>query len=234
MEPDEHVWSRTDGSIRYPNLMKHRSTALALVIAFAVGGGFGATTSLINDISSPYGMIGGQIADTGWAWTLRVAEVVSRLVGVGWAWAALAIVMGYLAGKGGSGVRSVVAAVLTLLAATTAYYGMDSILREESLAGYWWEISFWWPASVATGLVFGVVGAGIRRPGVIGLLCGLAIPVGASAWVVWEASGMLYVSPAMHWARAIVWVCSVMVAGIFIARFIAHLRLNSYTSTREK
>lgn len=234
MEPDEHVRSRTDGSICYPEQMKHLSTALALVIAFAAGGSFGAATSLINDISSPYGMIGGQIADTGWAWTLIVAEVVSRLVGVGWAWAALAVVMGYLAGKGGSGVRSVGAAVLTLLAATTAYYGMDSIFREESFTGYWWEISFWWLASVASGLVLGVVGASIRRPGIIGLLCGLAVPVGASAWMVWEASGMPNVGPAMYWAQAIVWVCSVVVAGIFVTRFIAHLRLNSYTRSGQK
>jgi hypothetical protein len=234
MEPDEHVWSWTDGSICYLGRMKHRSIKVAFTIALVVGGGFGTITSLINDISSPYGMIGGQIADTGWSWILGAAEVVSRLVGVGWAWAALAVVMGYFAGRRGSSVWAAAAAILTLLAATTAYYGMDSIFREESLAGYWWEISFWWLASVATGLVFGVVGAGIGRPGVIGLLCGLVIPVGASAWVVWEASGMPYVSPEMHWARAIVWVCSVMVAGIFIARFIAHLRLNSYTSTREK
>lgn len=191
----------------------------------AAGAGFGAITSLINDISSPYGMIGGQIADTGWAWTLGVVEVVSNLVGLGWAWAAFAVAAGYFAGS--SILRAAAVAVLVLLAATTAYYGMDSILREEPLAGYFGEMLFFWLLSLVSGPVFGAVGAGIRRTGVIGLLCGLAVPTGASAWMVWQASGMLHLSPAMHWAQAIVWVCSTAVVGIFITRFIYHLRLNS-------
>lgn len=52
------------------------------MVALAVGGGYGAATSLINDASSPYGMIGIQMVGTGWAWA---AEVASRLLGVGWA-----------------------------------------------------------------------------------------------------------------------------------------------------
>ena len=33
----------------------------ALSIAAALGAGFGATTSLINDLSSPYGELGGRL-----------------------------------------------------------------------------------------------------------------------------------------------------------------------------
>lgn len=61
------------------------------VVALAVGGAFGAATSLINNMSSPYGMIGSQIGDTDWRWA---AEVASKLLDSGWAWAGLAIAAG--------------------------------------------------------------------------------------------------------------------------------------------
>ena len=52
---------------------------------------------------------------------------------VGWAWAAVAVAAGWLAG---AIVRGAVAGAVSLVSATAAYYFMDSLLREESLAGY--------------------------------------------------------------------------------------------------
>ena len=181
--------------------------------ALAVGGGYGAATSLINDVSSPYGTIGGRMADTGWQWA---AEVASHLLGVGWGWAGLAMVAGWLAG---TGARGAAAAVLALLAATTAYYGTHSVLRQEPFVWYWREmLLLWWPASVVLGPALGAVGASIGRPGVVGLLAGLTLPVGATAQTIWLYEPMV-ATPAEDCARVIVWVAAAAGAGVVIARF---------------
>ena len=192
------------------------------MVVLAAGLGFGAATSLINDVSSPYRMIGSRIGDTGWRWA---AEVASKLLDSGWAWAGLAIAAGWLAG---TGTRGAVAGVLALLAATTAYYVMDSVLLEEPLASQWGEMLFFWLMSMILGLPLGVVGASIRRPGVIGLFAGLTLPVGATVQMIWLTDNNLPVAdPAMDWARVIVWIGSAVVAGVVIARFIAHSRTSS-------
>ena len=59
--------------------------------ALATGGGLGATASLINDVSFPYGTTGSRLVDTSWTWAAEVAEVASLLVEQGWAWAGPAV-----------------------------------------------------------------------------------------------------------------------------------------------
>lgn len=217
------------------------------VVAIAVGVVFGAATSLINDVSSPYGMIGNQMGDTVWRWA---AEVASKLLDAGWAWAGLAIAVGWLAG---STARGAIAGSLSLLAATAAYFGMDSILWNEPgidvglldrlsflylyWPDFWPEIRFWWLASVVLGPVLGVVGASIKRPGVIGLLAGLTLPVGATVQMIWLTGNPppeVSPEPAMDWARAIVWVATAVGAGVIIARFGARLRPSSRTRSEQK
>ena len=217
--PAKHGSIWTDKRICYPGRMELRSG----VVALAVGGVFGAATSLINDVSSPYGMMGRRMGDTGWRWA---AEVASKLLDAGWAWAGLAVAMGWMAG---AGARGAVAGVLALLAATTAYFGMDSLLLEGSpegtFADYWYEMRFWWLASVVLGPALGVVGASIGRPGVIGLLAGLTVPVGATVQMIWlTGSPPLEVDPAMDWARMIVWVAAAVGAGGLVIRFSASLK----------
>ncbi len=65
------------------------------------------------------------------------------------------------------------------IAATTAYYVMDSVLRNESLAGYVAETHYWWLASLTLGPILGAVGACLVRSGAVGLLASLTVPVGA-------------------------------------------------------
>ena len=78
----------------------------------------------------------------------RLATVMSVILDVGWAWAALAVAAGWLAG---TPARGALAAVLALLAATTAYYALDSVLRQEPFALYWPELQRWWLASLPSG-----------------------------------------------------------------------------------
>ena len=144
----------------------------------------------------------------------------SIILDVGWAWAALAVAAGWLAG---APVRGALAAALALLAATTAYYALDSVLREEPLTSYWPELQRWWLASVACGPVLGAVGAFIGRGGVQGLLAGLVVPVGALAQMVVlpPGSGNLIATPEMRLAWAIVLAASCVVAGVVVVRFFA-------------
>ncbi|MPQ99309.1 hypothetical protein GB931_15570 [Modestobacter sp. I12A-02628] len=97
--------------------------------ALAVAGGavFGATTSLVNALSSPYG----QLALTDGP-LRRLAVVASLLLDAGWAWAALAVAGGWLAG----GVRrGALTGSLALLGAVPAYYVTDAAGRGEELSG---------------------------------------------------------------------------------------------------
>ena len=142
------------------------------------------------------------------------------MVGQGWAWAGLAVAVGWLVGAA----RGSVAGALTLLAATTSYYGVDSLLREEPLASYWGEMLLWWSASVVLGSALGAVGASIGRPGVIGLLAGLTVPVGAAVQTIWLPSSPPAATPAETWARTIVLVAAAVGTGIVIARFAARSR----------
>lgn len=185
------------------------------IVAVAIGAAYGAATSLVNDVSSPYGMLGGGVVGTGWAWTMDVAQFASLWIGAGWAWAGLAIAAGWLAG---ANLRAAVAAVLALLAATTTYYCLDSVLREEPLSLYLPELLQWWLASVVFGAALGVVGACIRRPGLVGLLAGLTLPVGATVQLI--LFGPAIMTPVTNFARVSVWVAAAVVAGRVITKFI--------------
>ncbi|HEV7933387.1 MAG TPA: hypothetical protein VGP70_13900 [Actinomadura sp.] len=185
----------------------------------ALGAGFGALTSLINDVSSPYRTTGSRVVNAGWAWAAKVAEVASLLLDVGWAWAGLAVAMGWLVG---TRVRGATAGVLALIAATTAYYCIDCILLKEPLAWHWPEMLQWWLASVVFGSALGAVGASIKQPGVLGLLAGLTLPAGAIVQMVFLPPGWgLIVHPAAIWVRVIVWVAATVSIGVIITRFLA-------------
>ena len=135
-----------------------------MTAALALGACWGALSSLTNAAASPVGVAASLIVNSGWAWA-------------GVAVAAGALARGRLLGAG--------AGVLALLAMTTAYYGTDSVLRGEPFAMYLAELQLWAVAALLLGSVLGVVGASIRRSGVVGLLAGLTVPVGAALEMLW-------------------------------------------------
>ncbi|MGV9309556.1 hypothetical protein ACWDLG_39845 [Nonomuraea sp. NPDC003727] len=100
--------------------------------------------------------------------------------------------------------RGAVAGVLALIAATAAYYCLDSVLRDEPLSWYWPETVRWWVASVLFGTPLGAVGASIRRPGLAGLLAKLTVPVGAAVQMVVlpPRESDLIATPLVVWAAA--------------------------------
>lgn len=190
-----------------------------MMLGLATGAGFGAATSLANALSSPYTTLGAPLAGTVWA---GAAKVLSLLVGLGWAWAALAVVMGWLAR---TWTRGAPAAALALVAATAAYYLMDALVRDEPIGWYWPEMLMWWAASVLFGSVLGVVGAAIERPGVTGLLAGLTVPVGGAVQMI-----VLPPRPGVAFARetvlaeVVIWAVLAIGAGRAVHRFRAARR----------
>lgn len=182
--------------------------------ALAAGAGFGAATSLINALSSPYGELGAPLRGTVWA---SAAKVLSLLVDAGWSWAALAVAVGWLAG---TPIRGALVGALALIAATGAYYVTDAFA-----SGAETEMVRWGVAAVPLGLVLGAVGAAIRRPGLIGLLAALTVPVGAAVqMVVLPPRPHLTLTPTIVLAEVIVWTAAVFSAGWVVYRFWAARR----------
>lgn len=179
----------------------------ALLGACALGLAFGAVTSMSNGILSP--------SDEGAIAT--AVRVTSHVLDAGWAWAAVAFVAGCLAG---SPARGAAAGFVALVAATIAYYGMDSILREEPLSLYWREMLRWWLGSAIFGPVLGCIGAYARRPGVVGLLAGLVIPIGAAAQMVLMPPGGAVTGSTTTSARIVVVVIAAVWAAAVVGRFL--------------
>ncbi len=192
---------------------------MKIITGVAIGAGFGASTSLVNALSSPYSPLGTPISGTVWA---GAAKVLSLLMDAGWAWAALAVATGWLARTWARGAS---AGALALIAATTAYYAMDAFSRDEPLAWYGSELVLWWAASVVFGTMLGVVGSAVRRPGPVGLLAALTVPVGAAAqMILMPPRPHLTLTPGIVMAEVIVWTAAAVGAGWAVYRFRAEKR----------
>ena len=171
-----------------------RPVSRALAIC-GLGVAFGAATSLSNWFASQFD------PDS-------IARIPSLILDAGWTWAALGVLAGWLAAAPRSGtaagvLRSAAAGVLVLVAATAAYFGVDSVARDEPFTSYMPEILRWWVASALAGPILGLVGAIARRPTVPGLLARLAIPVGATVHLLGLPSAATPVaSSAVTAARA--------------------------------
>ncbi|MEV5824231.1 DUF6518 family protein [Spirillospora sp. NPDC052242] len=192
---------------------------IRVVVAVPIGIVFGAVTSLLNALSSPYTAIGAPVADTVVA---PVVEVVSRLVGVGWAWAALAVAVGWFAGRP---LHGALAGTGALLAATTGYYVLDPVLRDEPFGMHSGALVYWAVAAVLFGPLLGALGSQIGRPGPLGLLAGLVVPAGAALeMLVFRAPHpLLPLTPAEQVARWIVLVAAAAVAFVLVVRRFARL-----------
>ncbi|WP_051300619.1 hypothetical protein [Actinomadura rifamycini] len=192
---------------------------IKVVVAVAVGAVFGAVTSLLNALSSPYTGIGEPLAGTVAAPVLQVA---SRLLGVGWSWAALALAAGWYARRAPLGAAAGTGA---LFAATAAYYVLDPVLRQEPFGWHAGALVFWGVAAAVFGPPLGALGACVGRPGPLGLLAGLVVPAGAAAEMLWFRAPhpLIPLSPAEQTARWIVLVGAGAVAGVLLVRRFARL-----------
>ncbi|TMR21482.1 hypothetical protein ETD86_14995 [Nonomuraea turkmeniaca] len=192
-----------------------------LVSALAVGAGFGAATSLVNALSHNNADLESSAYTTsGWS----IAEIMSLLLDSGWAWAGLAVAAGWLVtraresrprtlAQGGAA-----AGALALLAATAAYSIVDSIRSGEQIPWYMSEPAVWWVASVVLGAPLGAVGACVKRPGAIGLLARLTVPVGAAVQMVVLPPGRNEVVETA--GKTIVWTVAAASIGYIVVRYL--------------
>ncbi|MFD0887057.1 hypothetical protein ACFQ08_21125 [Streptosporangium algeriense] len=246
--------------------------------ALVLGAVFGAATSLVNATSHHYADLESEVATTSGA---SVIEIVSVLIDSGWAWAGLAVAMGWLATRtkgaqtegaqtkraqtkraqtegvqtvetrtreawtgetrtGGTGedglgrehagenrsgtlVHGAVAGAVALLTATPAYGFADTVWRGEPLATWYLsESPVWWVAGVVFGAPLGAVGACVTRPGVIGLLARMVVPVGAAVQMVVLPPGRNERITVI--GQAVVWTLAALFAGFVIVRFLGGRR----------
>ncbi|GGP09663.1 hypothetical protein LDL08_25120 [Nonomuraea glycinis] len=199
-----------------------------VVSVLAVGGGFGAATSLVNAISGSFADLESRAYTTsGWSG----AEIASTLLDSGWAWAGLAVAAGWLVTRTEESrpvalAQGAAAGVLALLAATAAYSIVDTIRSGGRFPWYESEVVRWF-ASVTFGGPLGCVGACVRRPGVIGLLARLTVPVGAAVQMVVLLPGRNEVIEAI--GKTVVWMAAAVSIGFVVARFLLVRRRRSET-----
>lgn len=169
----------------------------ALLVAVVGGALFGASTVVLNTTDHP------------------LVSGVASVVGAGSGWAAAGLVAGWFAYRATSSLwRTVVLSTVFLLGATVSYYvvdhwyalaryaalppGLVAELADGSAHGGPPEVSvegivLWSAVALVCGPVCGLVGALARRPGTVGLLARLSLPVGLAAW-----SGYLLSAPAVQ------------------------------------
>ncbi|MFC5182489.1 hypothetical protein [Actinomadura harenae] len=156
---------------------------MSVVGFLVVGAAFGAATSLLNAWSGHYADLSSREATISGASPL---EVASTLLDSGWAWAGMAVGVGWLFTRAdrAPGVELAVGAAagaLALFAATAAYGAVDAV--REGGASDWLlaQSVVWWVASFVFGAPLGAVGACAKRPTAVGLLARLTVPAGAAA-----------------------------------------------------
>ncbi|WP_246264044.1 hypothetical protein [Acrocarpospora pleiomorpha] len=199
--------------------------AQMLMSALTVGAVFGAATSLVNGISHSYADLESRAYTTsGWS----IAEIVSVLLDSGWAWAGLAVAVGWLITRAGEShptalAQGAAAGALALLAATTAYSVVDTIRTAEHFSWYGAEPLVWWITSVIFGAPLGAVGACAKRPGTIGLLARLTVPVGATVQMIVLPPGRNEVVETI--GKTIVWTVAAASIGFIVVRFLAEREL---------
>jgi hypothetical protein len=132
-------------------------------------------------------------------------RAASMVLNSGSAWAALAVVGGLLIGRPLAGA---VAGTVALVAAVVGYYAFGVLAGDRTsvgLAGVSGAIRMWALLAVVVGPVLGLAGALVRRPGPVGLIAVLVVPVGVVVEMVGlrRLSGETFaVDPALAWAQA--------------------------------
>ncbi|WP_199487524.1 hypothetical protein [Actinomadura spongiicola] len=190
--------------------------------ALAAGAGFGALTALANALALSTVDLESRTATTeGWS----VAEIVSLLLDVGWAWAGSAVLIGWLTVRAGNAapgpdalLRGAVAGALALAAATEAYAVVETVHDDRSV--FSWEVvdPVWLPAAVVFGFPLGAVGACIPRPGPVGLLARVTVPVGAALQMAVQPPGRNEVLSTI--GRVIVWTSAAATIAFIVYRFL--------------
>ncbi len=215
---------------------------VALAGALGAGVGFGAVTSMANGLSHDFADLEStSYTLSGWSFP----EVFSVVLDSGWAWAGLAVLVGWLVARPGRPRRSAgrspaagptgwgsaagpvgwsaMAGALALLAATAAYAFADTVRNGGSLSSFYEsEPLVWWVTSVLLGAPLGAVGAYVHRSGALGLLARLTVPIGAAVQMLVLPPGRNETITAI--GQTVVGITAIAAIVLIIARFLAPRR----------
>ncbi|WP_309647689.1 hypothetical protein [Nocardioides sp.] len=138
--------------------MPSRRDVACLLLALLAGAVFGATASLANDLSSPFGL-GAEVPDG----VRSTARVVSLALGPVYAWVLLPLPLGWVQ----RGVRSAAAGgALGVAAAVLAYYVSDALLATGlplDLSDDLTALALWTAVGVPGGALLGALAGAVRR-----------------------------------------------------------------------
>ena len=166
------------------NVNGERGGVRWVLVGPVVGTALAVVDSAVNHVPVWLGEVGTARAERG-VWS-QAAEFASLILDAGWAWAAAAVLVGWLVSRNARPasaiLRGAVAGSLALAFATAVYYAADLL----SDGGGWWGVAteYWLIASVVLGPGLGIAGALIRRRGVVGTIAALLVPAIAALQMV--------------------------------------------------
>jgi len=138
----------------------------------------GVTTSVADHVVGWLGQNGLARGDR--SVVAQVADFVSLILDSGWAWAAAAVLAGWLAGRAGGRLwTTAISGCLALIVGTLIFYGSRRELGSPIT-------EYWLAASVIFGPGLGVIGGLTRRRDWIGAVAALVVPVGAVSNILWR------------------------------------------------
>jgi hypothetical protein len=164
-----------------------------LVAAALIGLALGAGAGFADSVPLMLNEVGKARADrSGWS---QASEFVSLILDSGWAWAATAVLVGWLvagprrhhqgtstgAATPGGTSRPIVGAAAGFVAlsiATVAFYAVQAPFADDA-DGWWYQAQFWLVRALVLGMPLGAVGVLVRRGGIAGALAALIVPAGA-------------------------------------------------------
>lgn len=149
-----------------------------LLLVLVAAAAFGAVNAVLDSASAAPTRFVGAVLNSGTAWA-----GVAVAAGVLLRRHRPAVVAGWLGGTVGLG----------------AFYVVAARLHDLPLSAYAPRIAFWWAVALVCCAPLGFVGTLLRRPGAVGLLARLVVPVGALAEAVLHPPG----GPAVRWTLAL-------------------------------
>jgi hypothetical protein len=161
------------------------------------------------------------------------ARALSMVLNAGAVWAGLAVLCGWIVRR--PIVAAAIAGALGLGAAVLGYYLYGALIGDRvavGLPGLTGAIRLWAVLAVTLGPVLGITGALIHRPGPIGILATLAVPVGVAVEMIWlrRLSGETFVvDPALAWAQAAMVATAIVGAVTVLCRRFIDTRRNDIT-----
>ena len=147
----------------------------------------------------------------------ELVRATGMVLNSGSAWAALAVVSGWLIARP---VASAFAGAGALMAAVAAYYVFGVLAGDRTHVGFTGVsgvVRMWLVLAVVAGPILGLSGALARRPGLVGLVAMLVVPIGILVEMlgVRRLNGETFaVDPALAWAQAAMVAGAVIGAGI--------------------